>query len=116
MVIDQANSVRLDVGREPSSRAHWIVRVSDADWQTVEEILAELDPPRRLGRKRIDQRAALDAILYRLRSGCRWNHLPKEYPDDSSVHRTYQRWQKLGILNRVLEALGERQTEAATRN
>ena len=82
--------------------------VSDEAWETVQPILAAYDPPRRLGRKRIDQRRALDAIVYRLRSGCRWNHLPKEYPDDSSVHRTYQRWQRLGVLDRVLDTLGER--------
>ena len=85
-----------------------ITRVSDEAWEAVQPILDEYDPPRRLGRKRIDQRRALDAIVYRIRSGCRWNHLPKEYPDDSSVHRTYQRWQRLGVLDRVLDALGER--------
>ena len=84
-----------------------VTHVSDEAWESVQPILEELDPPRRLGRKRIDQRQALDAIVYRLRSGCRWNHLPKEYPDDSSVHRTYQRWQRLGVLDRVLEQLGE---------
>lgn len=84
-----------------------VTRLSDEAWETVQPILEEYDPPRRLGRKRIDQRQALDAIVYRLRSGCRWNHLPKEYPDDSSVHRTYQRWQRLGVLDRVLDTLGE---------
>lgn len=88
-----------------------IAHVSDEAWETVQPILEKYDPPRRLGRKRIDQRRALDAIVYRIRSGCRWNHLPKEYPDDSSVHRTYQRWQRLGVLDRVLETLGERKPD-----
>jgi transposase len=64
-------------------------------------ILAEYDPPRRTARRRIDQRAALDAIIFRLRSGCQWNHLPKEFPEDSSVHRTFQRWIELGVLDRI---------------
>ena len=85
-----------------------MMHLSDEAWEAVQPILEEYDPPRRLGRKRIDQRQALDAIVYRMRSGCRWNHLPKEYPDDSSVHRTYQRWQRLGVLDRVLDTLGER--------
>ena len=85
-----------------------ITHVSDEAWEAVQPILEKYDPPRRLGRKRIDQRQALDAIVYRMRSGCRWNHLPKEYPDDSSVHRTYQRWQRLGVLDRVLATLSER--------
>lgn len=93
-----------------------ITHVSDEAWAAVQPILDEYDPPRRLGRKRIDQRRALDAIVYRIRSGCRWNHLPKEYPDDSSVHRTYQRWQRLGVLDRVLDTLGERPPERTRRD
>jgi transposase len=91
-----------------------IAPVSDEAWERVRLILEEHDPPRRLGRKRIDQRRALDAIVYRLQSGCRWNHLPKEYPDDSSVHRTYQRWERLGVLPRVLKALGLTQQNGKT--
>lgn len=90
-----------------------IAHVSDEKWEAVRPILEKFDPPRRLGRKRIDQRGALEAIVYRIRSGCRWNHLPKDYPDDSSVHRTYQRWQRLGLLDRVLDALDEQPPERA---
>jgi len=36
-----------------------------------------------------------------MRSGCQWNRLPKEYLDDTSVHRTFQRWVGLGIFDRV---------------
>lgn len=70
-------------------------------WERVAPILAEHDPATHRGRKRIDPRAALDAIVYRLRSGVQWNHLPAEFPDDSSVHRTFQRWQRLAIFERI---------------
>ena len=70
-------------------------------WDKVGPILAELDPPKSTGRKRIDARAALDAILFRMRTGCQWNQLPKEFPDDSSVHRTFQRWVELGVLEHI---------------
>lgn len=49
----------------------------------------------------IDPRAALNAIIYRLRSGVQWNHLPREFPDDSSVHRTMQRWVELNLFERI---------------
>jgi len=55
----------------------------------------------------VDQRAVFDAIIFRLRSGCQWNRLPAEFPDDSSVHRTFQRWVGLGILDRVWQSLVE---------
>ena len=84
-----------------------IWRTPDELWEEIEPILAEHDPPKKTGRRRIDQRAALDAIIFRLRTGCQWNRLPKEFPDDSSVHRTFQRWVELGILDLIWASLLE---------
>ena len=53
-------------------------------------------------------RGAFDAIIFRLRTGCQWNRLPGEYPDDSTVHRTFQRWVKLGIFERLWAVVQER--------
>jgi putative transposase len=78
-----------------------IWRVPDALWAMVEPLLAEYDPPARTGRTRIDQREALNAIISRLRTGVQWNHLPAELPDDSSVHRTFQRWVERGVFARI---------------
>ncbi len=83
-----------------------IWRTPEGLWAEVEPILAELDPPKR-GPKRIDPRAALDAMIFRLRSGCQWNRLPAEYPDDSSVHRTMQRWIGLGVFERIWAVVQE---------
>ena len=77
-------------------------------WAIVQPILDELDPPKPCGRHRIDQRAAFDAIIYRLRTGCQWNHLPRDYPDDSSVHRTFQRWVARGMFERLWAVIQER--------
>jgi len=79
--------------------------IPDALWEVIAPILDELDPPKPRGRKRINARAALDAIIFRLRSGCQWNHLPKTFPDDSSVHRTFQRWIELGVFAGIWSAL-----------
>ncbi len=81
--------------------------VPDSRWSVLERILAEFDFPARTGRKRIDARSALDAIIFRLCSGCPWNRLPKELPDDSSVHRTFQRWVRLGVFDRIWAVLLE---------
>src|SRR5215216_6323231 len=97
------------MGRPKKERAPLppIWRTPDELWAEVEPILAELDPLKR-GPKRIDPRAALDAMIFRVRSGCQWNRLPAEYPDDSSVHRTMQRWIARGVLERVWAVLVER--------
>ena len=77
-----------------------IWRMDDELWAQVEKVLAELDPPAHFGPDRIDQRTALDGVIYRMRSGVQWNRLPEEYGDDSSVHRTFQRWVKRGVIGR----------------
>lgn len=82
-----------------------IWRVPDELWERIQPILAELDPPKSTGRPRIDARAALDAIIFRRRSGCQWNQLPERFPDDSSVHRTFQRWQREGLFERIWAVL-----------
>ncbi len=79
--------------------------VPDDLWAKIEVILAEYDPAKPIGRKRIDLRRALDGIIYRLRSGVQWNQLPRQFGDDSSVHRTFQRWVKLGVFDRIWAAL-----------
>ena len=62
-------------------------RVPDDLWRLVGPVLAACEPPARMGRKRVDQRPILDAIIFRLRTGCQWNCLPRELPDDSTVSR-----------------------------
>jgi transposase len=84
-----------------------IWEASDELWAIVAPILADLDPPKPCGRHRIDQRAAFDAIIFRLRTGCQWNHLPDDYPDDSSVHRTFQRWVERGVFDRLWAVIQE---------
>jgi len=82
-----------------------ITRLSDEEWEKVQPLLEAYDPPPRAGRKRADPRGVLEAIIYRQRSGCPWNSLPKQYLDDSTVHRTYQRWRRLGVLDQLLDML-----------
>ncbi len=81
------------------SPTYW--EISDERWGAIQALLQIHDPPRVTGRRRIDQRAAVNAMIYRARTGCRWNKLPKHLPDDSSVHRTMQRWVKLGVFAEI---------------
>lgn len=75
--------------------------VSDALWTRIQPVIQALDPPSEIGRKRIDARSALNAMIYVLRTGCQWNQLPEQFPDDSSVHRTMQRWVKAGVFEQI---------------
>lgn len=78
-----------------------IWHASDELWAQVERVLGAYDPPAAFGPDRVDQRAAFDGLIYRLRGGVQWNQLPRVYGDDSSVHRTFQRWVARGVLVRL---------------
>ena len=67
-------------------------------WERFEQILLERYPPAPVGRHRVDLRPVVDGVIYRMRSGCQWNHLPERFGDDSTVHRWFQRWVGDGVL------------------
>lgn len=83
-----------------------IWRCPDDLWeQFIDPTLRRLDPPKETGRKRIDQRRALDGMIYQLRTGCQWNALPREFGNDRSIHRTMQRWIELGVWGEIIALL-----------
>lgn len=93
--------------RQPKPLAT-IWEVSDELWTILEPIMNELDPPRATpGRPRIDLRAALNGVIYQMRTGCQWNSLPEKFGDDASVHRTFQRWIAKGVLEAIWGKLVE---------
>ena len=52
--------------------------VLDDLWERIEPVILQLDPPKVRGRKRADRRKMLEGIIFRMCSGCQWNHLPRE--------------------------------------
>jgi len=89
--------------REQSYPTIW--EVSDDLWEIIRILLDEYDPPASTGRPRDGRRPILNAIIYRFRSGCQWNHLPREFGDDSKIHRVFQHWVKLEIFEKIWSQL-----------
>ena len=87
-----------DMSRQDVLDTIW--EVPDDLWIEIEPLIEELDPPKATGRKRADARKMLDAIIFRMRSGCQWNRLPKCLGDDSTIHR-FQRWESSGVFPQV---------------
>lgn len=75
--------------------------VPDELWVRIEPLLKRLDPPAGKGRKREDRRRALDGVIFRLRTGCQWNHIPRVYGDDSTIFRCFHRWCELGLFAKL---------------
>jgi putative transposase len=104
------------MGRPRKPRRDWealetLWEVPDALWAVLAPLIAAVDPPKPTGRKREDARAILNALIFRMRSGCQWNQLPERFPDDSTVHRTFQRWVRLGLFAQLWAVLLERCAE-----
>ena len=84
-----------------------IWEIPDGLWEKIQPVLLAADPPKATGRKRVDQRRILNAIIHKWRSDCPWNRLPKELGDDSTSHRAFRRWLHLGVFAQVWAMLEE---------
>jgi putative transposase len=93
-----------------------IWEVPDALWERIEWLINEYDPPKPTGRSRADARRILDGIIFRFRSGCQWNHIPKDYGDDSTIHRTFQRWVAINLFEMIWSLLAAECDELALVN
>lgn len=51
----------------------------------------------------MDDRQALNAIFYVLRTGCQWNALPRCLGASSTVHDRFQLWVEQGVFERMWE-------------
>ncbi len=93
------------MGKSDYLPAIW--EVPDDLWERIQPVITEMDPAKSTGRRRANPRRILDGIIFRMRSGCQWNRLPRELGDDSTIHRTFQRWVELGVLERIWAVLVE---------
>ena len=84
-----------------------IWEIPDDLWERIEPVILQLDSPKPKGRKRVNQRMMLEGVIFRMRSSCQWNRLPKELGDGSTIHRTFQRWVERGVLEGVWAVLIE---------
>ena len=73
-----------------------IWEISDELWRRIEPILLEFWPKKPTGRKVANWRKMLNAIIFRMRSGCQWDQLPERYGPKSTVHDSFQRWAAAG--------------------
>ncbi|QEG20457.1 MULTISPECIES: IS5 family transposase [Pirellulaceae] len=79
--------------------------LSDDQWR----LLRRLIPPAKLrGRKRIDRRQIVDAILYWCRTGCQWRLLPDCFPNWNTVYGVYRAWRIDGTWQRIHDRLREK--------
>jgi transposase len=82
--------------------APWIV--VDALWAKVDPLLPRKERRFRYpGRSRLDDRAALQGILFVLHTGIAWRHLPLElgFGSGSTCYRRMVEWQQAGVWEKL---------------
>ena len=87
----------------PSLMEFGPTRLSAAQWTTI---AALLPAPARTGRPRADDRQTIEAILYKLRTGCAWNALPAELGNGVTAYRRLRSWQAAGVWAPIVARLG----------
>jgi transposase len=82
--------------------------VSDELWGLVEPLIPKVKRRHRYpGRKRIDDRKVLTGILFVLKTGIPWEHLPQEMGCGSGMTcwRRLRDWQQAGVWQALHEVL-----------
>ncbi len=77
--------------------------LSAPQWRKIEGFL-----PGRQGTVGVtarDNRTFVNSVLWVLRSGAHWKHLPVEYGNWKSAHKRFTRWAKAGIWERIFRSL-----------
>ena len=84
-------------GRYPSD-------MTDAEWALLEPLIPAA---KHGGRPRkTDMRAAINAILYLLRTDCPWRYLPRDgFPPRSTVYNIFRNFQKDGVWDAIWDKL-----------
>lgn len=80
--------------------------LTDEQWEQIRpfvEVQAKTGPKRR-----VNLRAVLNGLLYKLKTGCQWELLPRSFPPKSTVHYYFQQWTKKGLWAAVNDALRRR--------
>ena len=68
-------------------------------------LLGKKKEPGSLGRPPVAFRKVMNGILFVLRTGCHWKAIPRCFGSGSTVHRRFQQWTRVGIMDVVVGLL-----------
>jgi transposase len=79
--------------------------LSEAAWLMLEHLLpAERG---RKGRPAHDNRTIVNGILWRIRTGATWRHVPEKYGKWMTVYQRFRRWSGAGVWEVVASTLAQ---------
>ena len=78
--------------------------LTDEQWALVAPLLPPPSPFLR-GRPPLDDRAILDAVLWKLSRNAAWYDLPERYPSHQTCYRRFCKWRRLGLWYKLTAVL-----------
>ena len=91
-------------------RTQYSSDLTNRQWQLIRQLL----PPRsQRGRRPIDRRRIINAILFVVRTGCQWRLIPKDFPNWNTVYGVFWQWRNDGTWQRIHDRLREKVRKAA---
>jgi transposase len=70
----------------------------DEVWEQIKTAIPTPPAKPKGGRPRMDDRRAMNAIFYLLKTGIQWKALPRYLGASSTVHDRFQEWQQQGVF------------------
>jgi transposase len=90
---EHREAYRREGGRFPSD-------LTDGEWARLEPLIPAAKPGGRP--RKTEMRAAMNAILYLLRTGCPWRYLPRDgFPPRSTVYNIFRNFQRDGTWSAI---------------
>ena len=83
--------------------------VTDSDWAVLELFLVRRK--RRGPKHKTPLRQVINGIFYRVRTGCQWRMLPREFGDWRVISAYWYRWSHNGMWERINTELREKVRE-----
>jgi transposase len=95
--------------KEEKRRQAYPSDLTDVQWVEIEPLYSGLRE------YAWSKRELTDAVLYFVKTGCQWRHLPHDFPPYSTVHSFYRRARLSGLWDKILQQLVVKTREDAGR-
>ena len=92
---EEESAHRKDIGID------LLYQIPDELWNRIKALLPAPRKKKKMGRPRMDDLKAMNAIFYVLRTGIQWKALPRSLGAPSTVHDRFQEWAKAGVFQRL---------------
>ena len=72
--------------------------VPDEVWEFVRPLIPVRTRNPRGGRPPVHDRLVFNGIVYRLRTGCQWDAIPKEFGSATTCYDRFREWAAIGVF------------------